>query len=68
MEGVTDEIKTALSNECVFVHQEVMRIAAQFLDQLRRYVYITPKSYLDLINLYLEMIDEKRTQLTTYPP
>ena len=33
-----------------------------FLERLRRYVYISPKSYLDLIDLYLEMYQEKKLE------
>ena len=35
------------------VHKSVERISNKFYDELRRKVYITPKSYLDGINLYL---------------
>lgn len=35
----------------------------EFFQQLRRKVYTTPKSYLDLISLYLSMLGEKRNDL-----
>ena len=40
-------------------------MAVAFYDELRRHYYITPKSYLDLINLYLEALKEKREQKDT---
>ncbi len=36
------------------VHESVEDMAQQFWDELRRKVYITPKSYLDGINMYLK--------------
>lgn len=62
IQGVSDEIKSALSTACCHVHQEVLRTADTFMERLRRKVYVTPKSYLDLIGLYLEMLVEKRDE------
>ena len=39
------------------------RASEHFYEELQRQVYTTPKSYLDLINLYLGMLEEKREQL-----
>ena len=37
----------------------------RFYKELRRHYYTTPTSYLELINLYLSMLEEKRKQLVT---
>eukprot|EP00116_Pleurobrachia_bachei_P000174 sb/3460436/ len=37
--------------------------SALFFSELRRHVYTTPTSYLELINLYLSMLNDKRKQL-----
>jgi len=42
------------------VHKSVEEMSVRFYDELRRKVYITPKSYLDGINLYLSQLAEKR--------
>jgi len=55
-------IQEALSSACCVVHMSVQEISALFLARLRRQVYNTPKSYLDLITLYLDMIVEKREE------
>ena len=60
----TDEVKTALAKMCVHIHRSIDVSSNQFFDELRRKVYTTPKSYLDLINLYLSMLSEKRTELS----
>lgn len=62
MQGVSDEIKDSVSRACCSIHQQVLTTANVFEARLRRKVYVTPKSYLDLISLYLEMILEKRDE------
>lgn len=57
------EIKSNLSIMCEKVHSSVQVVADQFFAQLRRKVYSTPKSYLDMIKLYLKMLDTKKEQL-----
>merc|ERR1719428_240815 len=62
LENVSDESKAGLTIACCDVHQTVLRFANVFLEKLRRNVYTTPKSYLDLISLYKEMLEEKRVE------
>ena len=45
---------------CVAVHQSPISLSLKYLESLRRNYYITPKSYLDLIGLYLELLGEKQ--------
>ena len=59
----SDEVKTALASMCVFIHRSIDTVSNRFFDELRRKVYTTPKSYLDLINLYLSMLEEQRAKL-----
>lgn len=40
-------------------------MAEQYYAELRRRYYTTPTSYLELINLYLAMLQEKRKELIT---
>lgn len=42
------------------IHTSVEEESERFFGELRRRVYTTPKSYLDLINLYLDTLDKKR--------
>mmetsp|Transcript_47704 Transcript_47704/g.108527 ORF Transcript_47704/g.108527 Transcript_47704/m.108527 type:complete len:1551 (-) Transcript_47704:45-4697(-) len=62
MQGVAQEVKESVAQACCQVHQQVLLTAQTFEEKLRRKVYVTPKSYLDLISLYLEMITEKRDE------
>ena len=45
------------------VHSTVVREADRFFEELKRRFYVTPKSFLELISLYLAMLDEKRLSL-----
>ena len=50
---------------CVDIHISVTETSARFYEELRRKFYTTPKSYLDLINLYTSLLAEKRDELGT---
>ncbi|CAF0752073.1 unnamed protein product [Brachionus calyciflorus] len=55
----------ALSEMCVEIHTSVSHMAKRFYDELRRYYYTTPTSYLELINLYLRMLSDKKKEINT---
>ena len=59
----SDELKQSFSAMCVEIHVSVTDMAERFYSELRRRYYTTPTSYLELINLYLGMLNEKRRQL-----
>jgi len=50
---------------CMQIHTSVEDTSDQFFAELRRKIYTTPKSYLDLINLYLSTLDVKRVEYNT---
>ena len=47
------------------IHTTVQDMATRFYDELKRRYYTTPTSYLELITIYLSMLQEKKKQLTT---
>ncbi|XP_029367943.1 dynein heavy chain 6, axonemal [Echeneis naucrates] len=59
----SEELKQSFSVMCVAIHVSVTDMAERFYSELRRRYYTTPTSYLELINLYLGMLNEKRQQL-----
>lgn len=61
----SEQVRAALVNMCSIVHTSSNDLGEEFLAQLQRHVYTTPKSYLDLISLYLKMLQEKRAVLQT---
>ncbi|KAM9193992.1 dynein axonemal heavy chain 10 [Dugong dugon] len=48
-----------LVKHVVLVHESVGEFSQQFLQKLRRSNYVTPKNYLDFINTYSKLLDEK---------
>uniref|UniRef100_G1NVC6 Dynein axonemal heavy chain 10 n=1 Tax=Myotis lucifugus TaxID=59463 RepID=G1NVC6_MYOLU len=48
-----------LVEHVVLVHGSVGEFSKQFLQKLRRSNYVTPKNYLDFINTYSKLLDEK---------
>ncbi|XP_006894689.1 PREDICTED: dynein heavy chain 10, axonemal [Elephantulus edwardii] len=48
-----------LVQHVVLVHKSVGEFSKQFLQKLRRSNYVTPKNYLDFINTYSRLLDEK---------
>ncbi|XP_045894232.1 dynein axonemal heavy chain 6-like [Micropterus dolomieu] len=59
----SEELKQSFSTMCVEIHVSVTDMAERFYSELRRRYYTTPTSYLELINLYLSMLEKKRQQL-----
>lgn len=56
LELPTPEIRNAVVNMCGYVHSAVESLSDSFFVALGRRVYTTPKSYLDLIDLYISML------------
>ncbi|KAJ3093097.1 Dynein heavy chain 6, axonemal [Quaeritorhiza haematococci] len=59
----SDEMRANIAEACVDVHASVGVMAKKFYAELRRRYYTTPTSYLELINLYVSMLHEKRKEL-----
>jgi dynein heavy chain len=56
-------VKDAIAALCVEIHISVQDTAFNFQQALNRKVYITPKSYLDMIGLYFKLLEEKTNEL-----
>ena len=50
----------AIAKMCVEIHTSVSDMSDVFYAELRRRFYTTPTSYLELINLYLSMLQTKK--------
>lgn len=50
-------------NVCVYIHQSVERKSKQFYEELRRFNYVTPTSYLELLMCFIKLLIEKRNDL-----
>jgi dynein heavy chain len=56
LELPSEDIRKAVVRMCGFVHRSIESAGVRFFAELRRKVYTTPKSYLDLIRLYMDML------------
>ncbi|XP_045541953.1 dynein axonemal heavy chain 6 [Papilio machaon] len=52
-----------VSTVCVSMHQDVDVMSERLFTELRRHFYSTPSSYLDLLQLYLSLLDAKRQEI-----
>ncbi|XP_037299908.1 dynein heavy chain 6, axonemal isoform X2 [Manduca sexta] len=57
------EIIEKISPLCVIMHQDVDLMTDRLYQEMRRYFYTTPSSYLDLLKLYLALLDKKQQQI-----
>jgi dynein heavy chain len=64
MELPNEDVRDELAKMCMIIHTSVEEASEQFYDELRRRVYTTPKSYLDLISLYINTLDRKRKEVS----
>ena len=48
---------------CMEIHQMVARKCQQYLAELSRYNYVTPKSYLELLIIFSSLIGGKKQEL-----
>ncbi|XP_073391166.1 uncharacterized protein [Physcomitrium patens] len=56
------EINKKIATFCVGVYTSVSDMADKFYAEMQRKYYITPKSYLDCVNLYITLLNEKRLE------
>ncbi|RHY56820.1 hypothetical protein DYB38_001612 [Aphanomyces astaci] len=57
-------MKTGLVDVCVDMQERVSQMSKEFLQSLRRHYYVTPTSYLELINTFKKLLNTKRTEVS----
>lgn len=48
---------------CQVIHEDVVQYSTRFLDELSRYNYVTPTSYLELLGIFSKLIGMKKNEL-----
>lgn len=48
---------------CVEIHQSVSHKCKDYLAELARHNYVTPKSYLELLGIFITLIEKKKQEL-----
>lgn len=47
-------------------HTDTVQLSAEYYDQLQRRNYVTPTSYLELINTFKSLLQPKRAEVINY--
>ncbi|CAG2206597.1 DNAH [Mytilus edulis] len=63
MELLSDDMRESVSKFMGYVHQSVNETSQQYLQNERRYNYTTPKSFLEQIKLYQNLLTKKNDEL-----
>uniref|UniRef100_A0A8B9S1G8 Dynein axonemal heavy chain 17 n=1 Tax=Accipiter nisus TaxID=211598 RepID=A0A8B9S1G8_9AVES len=61
---IEPEVKVSISQFMSYVHMSVKEMSKTYLAMERRYNYTTPKTFLEQINLYKNLLSKKRSELT----
>uniref|UniRef100_A0A8D0H5U7 Dynein axonemal heavy chain 17 n=1 Tax=Sphenodon punctatus TaxID=8508 RepID=A0A8D0H5U7_SPHPU len=62
-EGIEADVKTSISLFMSYVHKTVNEMSKVYLTTERRYNYTTPKTFLEQIKLYQNLLSKKRHEL-----
>ena len=65
LEVIDTEIKESIGQFMSYVHGSVNEMSKQYLANERRYNYTTPKSFLELINLYIKILTSKYSEVSS---
>ncbi|CAJ0964164.1 unnamed protein product [Ranitomeya imitator] len=64
IDSILANVKESISQFMAYVHTSVNEISAKYYQNEKRYNYTTPKSFLEQINLYKNLLDSKRKELS----
>lgn len=57
---LTDNERNACIDMCQFFHMSTQKMSEEFLIRLNRHNYVTPTSYLEMINTFQTLLEKKR--------
>ncbi|KAL7881400.1 hypothetical protein AOLI_G00082480 [Acnodon oligacanthus] len=60
---MTDDTRAGCIDMCQSFHTSTINLSAHFLNELQRYNYVTPTSYLELISTFKVLLERKRTEV-----
>ena len=65
IEFPNDTVKDGIVSLCRDIHLGVEKASIRYKDEMRRYNYVTPTSYLELLATFKKVLAEKRDELST---
>ncbi|XP_075982332.1 dynein axonemal heavy chain 1-like [Anticarsia gemmatalis] len=63
LQYASNEVLNAMVAVCCFAHQSVVDASERFKQQLNRLNYVTPMSYMEMLNAYAEMFKKKQNAI-----
>ena len=61
---LSDTQMHAIASACTYVQQTMEEMCVRYLRELRRHMYVTPKSYLNLVGTYMALLTAKRGEMS----
>ncbi|MEW5299252.1 MAG: hypothetical protein WDW36_002285 [Sanguina aurantia] len=63
LDGIGGEVASQLPELCVVFHQTMHELSARYLSEQRRYYYVTPTSYLELLLSYKGLLGKRQSEV-----
>ena len=63
VEGMNDDVKSGVIDVCVDMQLRVVNLSKRFLAEMSRNYYVTPTSYLELINLFKQLLNKQQSSV-----
>eukprot|EP00002_Diphylleia_rotans_P015940 TRINITY_DN308_c0_g1_i6.p1 TRINITY_DN308_c0_g1~~TRINITY_DN308_c0_g1_i6.p1 ORF type:complete len:4231 (+),score=876.63 TRINITY_DN308_c0_g1_i6:183-12875(+) len=60
---MAEEVRKGVIELCVYFHKSIQIYATHFLQELRRHYYVTPTSYLQLMDTFTGLLSTKRKEI-----
>ncbi|XP_066905838.1 dynein axonemal heavy chain 6 isoform X4 [Halyomorpha halys] len=60
---VDSKLVDKMSSTCYVMHSSVEAMTTRFYNEMKRYYYVTPSSYLDLLKLYQNMLESRKKHI-----
>ena len=56
------ELKEKIAKACVYIHLSLVKASTKFLAEHKRYYYLTPSCFIDLLKTFIKIFDAKRVE------
>lgn len=60
---MTDDVRLGCITMCQEFHTTTQKLSARFMSELERHNYVTPTSYLEMINTFKSLLGNKRKEV-----
>jgi dynein heavy chain len=57
-----DDLKLKISQACVYIHTSLIKASSRYLSEHKRYYYVTPSCYIDLLRTFSKIYESKTSE------